>query len=157
MAVESRLIALGRAHDLLLQSKWTGARLVDVIHKAIEPFDTDDTRRFVVQNTDAEVGPRMVLPLTMALNELCTNAVKYGALSGGAGRIEITSSLDDDARRLAMTWVEIGGPSVSAPSRHGFGTRLINRLAGELQGEVHLKYEPAGLVCEFSVPIVRPA
>jgi two-component sensor histidine kinase len=155
LAVESRLIALGRAHDLLLQSKWTGARLIDVIHKAIEPFDTNDTRRFVVHDTEAEVGPRMVLPLTMALNELCTNAVKYGALSNSSGRVEITSALDDDARRLAVIWIEIGGPSVSEPTRHGFGTRLINRLAGELQGEVQLKYEPAGFVCEFSVPIVR--
>jgi two-component sensor histidine kinase len=55
-----------------------------------------------------------------------------------------------------MIWIEIGGPSVSEPTRHGFGTRLINRLAGELQGEVQLKYQPAGFVCEFSVPIVRP-
>jgi len=156
LAVESRLIALGKAHDLLLQSKWTGAKLTDLIHTAIEPFDSDDVRRFAVRETETEVGPSAVLPLMMALNELCTNAVKYGALSDNAGQVEIKSAFDADAQRLSLTWTERGGPPVLQPTRHSFGTRLINRLAGELGGEVQLKYEPAGLVCEFSVPVVRP-
>ncbi len=156
LAVESRLIALGKAHDLLLQSKWTGAKLTDLIHKAIEPFDSDDVRRFAVRETEIEVGPAAVLPLMMALNELCTNAMKYGALSNNAGQVEIVSAFDADAQRLSLTWTEHGGPPVLQPTRHSFGTRLINRLASELGGEVQLKYEPAGLVCEFSVPVVRP-
>ena len=77
LAVESRLTALGRAHDLLLESKWAGAKLSDVIHDAIEPFDSHDVRRFVVQDTHIEIASEAVLPLTMSLNELCTNAVKY--------------------------------------------------------------------------------
>jgi len=156
LAVESRLIALGKAHDLLLQSKWTGAKLTDLIHTAIEPFDSDDVRRFAVRETETEVGPSAVLPLMMALNELCTNAVKYGALSDHAGQVEIKSAFDADAQRLSLTWTERGVPPVLQPTRHSFGTRLINRLASELGGEVQLKYEPAGLVCEFSVPVVRP-
>jgi hypothetical protein len=84
LAVESRLAALGRAHDLLLESNRAGAKLSEVIHDAIEPFDIHDVRRFVVQDTPIEIASEAVLPLTMSLNELCTNAVKYGALSTAA-------------------------------------------------------------------------
>src|SRR5665213_3500730 len=72
LAVENRLVALGRAHDLLLQANWAGARLTEVIRSALQPFDSHDLPRFVVQDTALEVGPEAVLPLTMSLNELCT-------------------------------------------------------------------------------------
>jgi two-component sensor histidine kinase len=150
LAVESRLIALGRAHDLLLQANWAGAKLIDVILAAIDPFGA---RRFVVQDTDLEVGPGMVLPLTMSLNELCTNAVKYGALSNPTGRIEIASTVDDKALRFRLSWTEIGGPAVREPTRRSFGTRLINRLADQLHGDVQLRYEPAGVVYQLDVPL----
>jgi two-component sensor histidine kinase len=86
-AVESRLVALGRAHDLLLETHWTSAKLSDVIRSAIEPFDSDDVPRFVVQDIQLNIGPKAVLPITMSLNELCTNAVKYGALTARRARI----------------------------------------------------------------------
>jgi two-component sensor histidine kinase len=86
-AVESRLVALGRAHDLLLQAHWTSAKLSDVIRSAIEPFDSNDVPRFTVQDIPLNIDPKAVLPITMSLNELCTNAVKYGALSNPTGRI----------------------------------------------------------------------
>jgi two-component sensor histidine kinase len=150
LAVESRLVALGRAHDLLLQVHWASAKLADVIYSAIEPFDSHDVR-FVVQDTPLEIGPRAVLPITLSLNELCTNAVKYGALSNTAGRIEITSAVDE--KKLQLTWTESGGPAVRQPARRSFGTRLIGRLAEQLQGDVRLSYEPAGLVYELKVPL----
>jgi hypothetical protein len=80
-AISHRLIALGRAHDLLLQTNWTSASLPAIVHAAIEPFDTHGAERFVVQGVEIDVGPAAVLSLAMALNELCTNAVKHGALS----------------------------------------------------------------------------
>jgi two-component sensor histidine kinase len=151
LAVESRLVALGRAHDVLLQANWASAKLNDVIDAAIAPFDNDNVKRFVVQETDIEVGPGAVLPLTMSLNELCTNAVKYGALSDAAGRIAITPAVD--GRRFKLTWTEKGGPTVREPTRRSFGSRLINRLADQLHGDVSLKYEPAGVVYELDVPL----
>ncbi len=157
LAVESRLAALGRAHDLLLQANWAGAKLAEVIHAAIEPFDSRDVRRFVVQDTAIEVGAGAVLPLTMSLNELSTNAVKYGALSNAAGRIEIALTIDDGAKRFRLTWTENGGPAVEAPTRHSFGTRLINRLADQLHGDVRLRYERTGLVYELEVPLTTIA
>jgi two-component sensor histidine kinase len=153
LAVESRLVALGRAHDLLLQANWVAAKLNDVIHAAIAPFDSDNVQRFVVQETPIEVGPATILPITMSLNELCTNAAKYGALSNTVGRIEIVLKVDDEAQRFKLTWTEKGGPAVQEPSRSNFGTRLINRLADQLHGDVRLRYEPAGLVYELDVPL----
>ncbi|MEI8152275.1 MAG: HWE histidine kinase domain-containing protein [Hyphomicrobiales bacterium] len=133
LAVESRLVALGRAHDLLLKANWAGATLPDIIRSAIEPFESHDVQRFVVQDAHIEVGPEAVLPLSMSLNELCTNAVKYGALSNATGRIDITSTVDEMAQRFKLTWTERGGPVVQEPTRRSFGTRLINRLADQLR------------------------
>ena len=81
----------------------------------------------------------------MSLNELCTNAVKYGALSNTTGRIEIASQVDEKTERFKLTWTESGGPAVKEPARRSFGTRLIGRLADQLQGNVRLRYEPAEL------------
>jgi two-component sensor histidine kinase len=89
----------------------------------------------------------------MSLNELCTNAVKYGALSNTTGRIEIVLNVDDEGQRFKLTWTEKGGPAVQEPSRSSFGTSLINRLANQLHGNVRLRYEPAGLVYELDVPL----
>ena len=89
----------------------------------------------------------------MWLNELCTNAVKYGALSNATGRIDITSTADDKAQRLKLRWTERGGPVVREPTRRSFGTRLINRLADQLHGDVRLRYEPEGVVYELDVPL----
>ena len=89
----------------------------------------------------------------MSLNELCTNAVKYGALSKPAGRIEIASEVDEKPRRFKLTWTEKDGPAVLPPTRRGFGTRLIARLADQLSGHAQLKYEPAGMVYELDVPL----
>lgn len=153
LAVESRLVSLGRAHDLLLESNRASAKLSDVIHDAIGPFDSHDIRRFVVQGTHIKIASGAILPLTMSLNELCTNAVKYGALSNATGRIDITSTVDDKALRLKLTWTETGGPVVREPIRRSFGTRLINRLADQLYGDVRLRYEPTGVVYELDIPL----
>jgi two-component sensor histidine kinase len=151
LAVEDRLVALGRAHDLLLQNNWASAKLTDVIRSAIEPFGSQDGPSFVVQDTSLDVGATAVLPISLSLNELCTNAVKYGALSNAVGRIEISSTVDET--RLKLTWAERGGPSVRQPTRRSFGTRLINRLAEQLHGNVQLRYEPEGFVYELDVPL----
>jgi two-component sensor histidine kinase len=155
LAVESRLIALGRAHDLLLQANWASAKLTDVVHAAIAPFDNDNVQRFVVQEIAIEVGPGAILPITMSLNELCTNAVKYGALSNATGRVHIAPAVDEVAGRFTLTWTENGGPPVQEPTRRSFGTRLIGRLAEQLHGQIRLRYEPAGLVYELKAPLNR--
>jgi two-component sensor histidine kinase len=152
-AIESRLMALGRAHDLLLQTNWSSASLADVIGSAIEPYDREGARRFVVQGAQIEVGSGAVLSVSMVLSELCTNAVKHGALSVAEGHVEITAAIDEGLQRFKLKWVEKDGPVVQPPTRRSFGTRLIDSIASQLQGKAQLSFEPAGLVCEIDIPV----
>jgi two-component sensor histidine kinase len=94
----------------------------------------------------------MALSIAMALHELATNAAKYGALSNESGRITLAWRVDGATLRLE--WREHGGPPVTAPTRRGFGTRLIERgLSAELGGEVRLAFEPDGVVCTMVAPL----
>jgi PAS domain S-box-containing protein len=152
-AITSRLTAMGRAQDLLLRANESGAHLIDVVSAAIESFDSSGFRRFVVQDMLIEIGPGAILPLTLSLNELCTNAVKYGALSNTTGRIDITSTADEETQLFTLRWTETGGPAVQEPTRHGFGTRLLGTLAAQLHGEVRLRYEPRGFDYQLNIPL----
>ena len=155
VSISHRLIALSRAHDLLLQSNWVSAPLAAIVHASIEPFEAPDNPRFVTLLPEINVGPAAVLALAMSLNELCTNAVKYGALSIAEGKVEIRSTLDTDARRFTLTWQEIDGPVVQRPTRYSFGTKLIeSNLASLLQGNAKLRFEPSGVMCEFDFPLI---
>ena len=98
------------------------AKLTDVIHAAINPFDSGVIRRFVVEDTPIEVGAGAVSPITMSLNELCTNAVKYGALSNSDGRIRIAAAVRDDISQFELTWTETNGRRFRSLARRSFGT-----------------------------------
>ena len=151
-AIEHRLLALGRVHDLLLKTNWTSATLASIVQTAIEPFDKGE--RFSVEIPDIDVSPAAVLPLAMILNELCTNAVKYGAFSNASGCVAISAAVDASEERFSFTWVETGGPSVQTPTHTSFGTRLIEQgFVGELRGEAHLAFEPSGVVCNLDIPL----
>ena len=153
-AIAHRLVALGRAHDLLLQTSWTSASLPAIVRAAIGPFDTPGAERFVVQVTEMDVGPAAVLSLALALNELCTNAAKFGALSNTEGHVEISSTIDEKAERFKLIWAEVGGPAVKEPAKRGFGTQLIERsLARLLHGDARLRFEAPGVACEFDFPL----
>ncbi len=153
-AIEQRLLALGRVHNLLLQSNWTSAPLAAIVKAAIDPFDRGGGDRFIVQSSDIVVSPGAVLPLAMVLNELCTNAVKYGALSNATGRVEITSTIDNSQKLFRLKWTESGGPTVAIPTRRSFGSRLIEHsFVRQLQGEAQLMFEPSGVVCVLDIPL----
>jgi two-component sensor histidine kinase len=155
-AVEGRLFALSRAHDVLTRENWDGAYLREVVQQAIEPFQGTPGSRFDIRGHDVRLPPRIALAVAMALQELGTNAVKYGALSNETGRVRISWTLRDQVNepRLEMVWQETGGPLVEIPERRGFGTRLIERsLAQELNGEVEITFAPSGVVCSISAPL----
>jgi two-component sensor histidine kinase/CheY-like chemotaxis protein len=152
-AIEGRLVALGRAHDLLLQARWANASLAHTIRGATEPYDSEGAGRFLIQGPDIKITSGAVIALAMTLNELCTNTTKFGALSVPAGRIEIGWNIDGDKQRLQLTWSEKDGPPVHAPSRRSFGTRLIGSLGQQLKGEVQLAYDAAGFVYVLNVPM----
>jgi two-component sensor histidine kinase len=155
-AFESRLLALSRAHNVLTQENWEGANLHAVVAQAIEPYRSFGEERLRTTGPAVRLLPRTALAIAMALQELATNAVKYGALSNEGGRVDIRWSVDRSpgVPRLHLVWEEGGGPPVQPPSRRGFGSRLIERsLASDLEGEVRIDFEPTGVVCTVDAPI----
>ena len=153
-AIEGRLLALGRAHDLLLQVRWTGADLRKIVQGATEPFDNPDKPRFSIAGSDVQIASGAVIAIAMTLNELCTNTTKFGALSVPAGHVAISWAMDAPASRLHFTWKEQDGPAVAAPTRQSFGTRLIETLGRQLKGNVRLTYEPSGFVYFLDIPLL---
>ena len=153
-AIEGRLLALGRAHDLLLQARWTGAQLRKIVQGATEPFDNLDKPRFSIAGPDVPTASGAVIAIAMTLNELCTNTTKFGALSVPAGHVAISWAVDAPASRLHFTWKEQDGPLVVAPTRQSFGTRLIETLGRQLKGNVRLTYEPSGFVYFLDIPLL---
>jgi two-component sensor histidine kinase len=155
-ALEMRLLALSRAHDVLTRESWEGADLIEVISRALEPYQVLGERRFDITGPHVRLTPRMSLALAMALHELATNAVKYGALSNKAGTVEVSWTMQNGAAppRLRLRWTETGGPPVIAPRRRGFGSRLIERsLAQDLDGQVEIAFPPTGVVCTVNAPV----
>lgn len=148
-AISVRLRALGRAHDLLLKVSWSSAKLKEVVATATEAFGSV---RFRVDVDDVNVSASTVLPIAMVLNELCTNAVKYGALSNATGHVEIAGTTAANGQVCKIVWTERGGPAVVEPTHRSFGTQLIERSFKQTLGNPHMRFEPTGLVCEFEVP-----
>jgi two-component sensor histidine kinase/CheY-like chemotaxis protein len=152
-AIEGRLVALGRAHDLLLQARWANASLENTIRGATEPYVSIGSGRISIQGPEIRITSGAVIALAMTLNELCTNTTKFGALSVPSGRIEIVWKIDEARQRLHLTWLEKNGPVVHAPSRQSFGTRLIGSLGQQLKGEVNLAYNATGFEYVLDVPM----
>jgi two-component sensor histidine kinase len=155
-ALEGRLIALARAHDVLTQENWEGAEIREIVAQAVAPYVSQGEDRLHIDGPEIRLSPRMALALAMALQELATNAVKYGALSNAMGTIRIAWSLEpaQPASRLHLCWQERDGPPVRPPSRQGFGSRLIERsLARELNGAVQIEFQPEGIVCTLNAPL----
>ncbi len=158
-ALEERLFALSRAHNVLTQQRWEGANLSDIVDQALAPYRHSGRSRLHASGADVRLPPATALAVAMLLHELSTNAVRYGALSNETGEVRITWGLlqTSEGQYLHLTWTEAGGPPVRVPTRRGFGTRLIEcSLAQDLGGEVKLEFEPPGLVCTISA-LVRNA
>jgi CheY-like chemotaxis protein len=100
LAIEGRLVALGRAHDLLLQARWANASLEQTIRGATEPYVTIGSGRISIEGPEIPITSGAVIALAMTLNELCTNTTKFGALSVPSGRIEIVWTIDEEKQRL---------------------------------------------------------
>ncbi|MFN2258309.1 MAG: sensor histidine kinase [Parasphingopyxis sp.] len=148
---QTRLGALAAAHDLLTREHWEGATLGELIAAATDNHIGDDGQ-IEATGPALRIAPRAAVSLAMALHELCTNAAKYGALSGAEGRISIAWQVEDGMLRLG--WREQGGPEVSQPDSRGFGLRMIERaLASDLAGEVVMDFDPAGLRCHIEAPL----
>ncbi|MDO8411389.1 MAG: HWE histidine kinase domain-containing protein [Phenylobacterium sp.] len=155
-ALTSRLLALAKAHDVLTDARWAGARLEEIAAQAAEPYGAE---RFRIEGPGVILPPRAAIAMALAFHELATNAAKYGALSNGSGEVLLAWRLEEGANppKLELKWREQGGPPVKPPTRKGFGSRLIQRgLAAEFVGEVRMDFPPSGLVCEMEVALPAP-
>ena len=155
VAFEGRLMALSHTHNLLTEQNWEGASLREIFDFELEAFAARERIDFDYVR-DLQLSPKATVALGMAVHELATNALKYGALSVPGGRVLVVWALEPapDAPVLRLTWTESGGPPVIPPTRHGFGVRLLEKgLAGELSAQVSLAYDSLGLVCTMRLPI----
>ena len=153
----ARLMALANAQDLLTLERWNRAAVHEVVDRALRPFEAKHSARFLTKGPeDVWVDAQRASLLTMALHELATNAVKYGALSNGYGVVSLTWEVtgEEDAQSVRLTWRELGGPLVVPPERKGFGSFLIERaLQGSGGGGAKLDFNPNGLICSLEVAL----
>ena len=129
----------------------TTSSIKEVVLSAVKPYDQTPSR-FDLDGPDILTSARDALAFVLAINELCTNAMKYGALSNEGGVVDFTWGVSDGA--LEMHWRESGGPKVESPKARGYGSRMIERaLAHDLQGTAKLDFQPEGVVCTISAPL----
>ena len=160
-AIETRLLAPARLHDLLTSENWEGAGLLDLVSLVLRPFGLagDAAERFEIGDFNVRLTPKITLALGVALLELATNAAKYGALSNDHGVVTLTWAIETVAGgdRLVLRWREKHGPPVRPPAHQGFGSQVLERgLAHELGAVVRLEFPPAGVVCVIDLPAPVP-
>jgi len=155
MAVEQRLMALAEAHNLLQEDGTDTAGLRRMVDRAVTPYDTVPSR-FHIEGGDLPLSSKSALAVAMAVHELCTNAVRHGALSTNTGRVAIAWQVEESGgdSHVSWTWRESGGPAAAAPKRHGFGLRVIEAsFRHQMQGSIEMSFEPTGLVCAVDLPL----
>lgn len=143
----TRIGALASGLDILTQQSWSSAGLRQIVDGVLSAHQPAGRHRIRIDGPDLRVKPRSVVALSLALNELATNAVKYGSLSIASGTVDVIWHVHDN--RFYLIWREQGGPPVLTPAKTGFGSRLIQNLANEFGGTIKLDYQPAGVVCEI--------
>jgi two-component sensor histidine kinase len=156
VAFAGRIMALAKTHTLLATTKWRASALRELIVQQLEPYAKDRANALSITGPTLLVNPKQALTLSLVMHELAANAAKYGALSLPSGRIEIGWEVGP-GRSLILTWREIGGPPVAAPTRRGFGSQLIEfNIAHEFGGEATLDFRPEGVQCALTIPLRGP-
>ncbi|MBM1170948.1 PAS domain S-box protein [Microvirga arabica] len=151
-----RIVSLARTHNLLTEDLWQKAALEDLIQTELGPYADEARNRIVFDGPHVELPSEAAVPIGMAIHELTTNAAKHGALSTFGGQVEVRWRVEPGEERpiLHFAWTEHGGPRVSAPTRQGFGSRLLQRvLATQLQADVSMDFPEEGLRFTMTLPI----
>jgi PAS domain S-box-containing protein len=152
----ARLRALASAHDLLTLERWNQAPIGDVVAGALNAFQGSHGERILIAGRkDAVLDAHQSMLVAMALHELSTNAIKYGALSNQSGQVSVRwdPMPGDEAQRLKFVWQESGGPPVKPPERKGFGSVLIQRALQRELGGVEYKFDPGGVICTLELKL----
>jgi PAS domain S-box-containing protein len=151
-ALTGRINALAHAHTLLSESRWDGADLLQIAEDELAPYRRDDLK-ITMSGPPVRLSSSAAQPIAVALHELATNALKYGALSAAHGRLSLTWKILS-TNQLELIWTEAGGPTVREPRRKGFGTAAIDRMIKlQLGGELQMDWRPAGLSCTITFPL----
>ncbi len=155
-AFAGRLKALAIAHDILTETRWSGIGLSELLAAVLAPYRTPEAPRVTIAGEAILLPARVVVPLSMVLNEITTNAAKYGALLTPRGRTEITWRVTGGAEKsVELVWQERGGPAVEAAPSTGFGTKLIDHVVRhDLDGETKIDFDPAGVRWTIAFPIL---
>ena len=149
--IEGRVKALSRAHAILSDSRWQGADLRKLVDEELAPYRSTNADRIRSSGPNVVLDPTTAQTLALALHELATNAVKYGALSQAAGMLEL--KWDVQPKAIVINWQESGGPVTRAPRATGFGTRIItSSIERQLGGKTSFEWRPEGLWCALHVP-----
>jgi two-component sensor histidine kinase len=152
-AVEGRIHALARAHGLLSDSRWRGAKIADLIQGELAPLRTADLERIRMSGRSLTLHPAVVQALALAVHELADNAVRHGALSAPSGSVHVAWEQHGD--ELALRWSESGGPQPREvlSRKEGLGLRIIRAsVESQLRGAVTCDWRPDGLLCFIRVP-----
>ena len=153
-----RIISLAKTHNLLTEDYWQTALLREIALNELKPFAESRQPRFMLLGPAVELSADLAVPVGMALHELTTNAVQYGALSVPTGYVRVQWSVGETegVRKLHLEWREFGGPAVSEPQHQGFGSTLLQRvLPMQCHAEVEVRYDRTGLRFQMSAPLVE--
>jgi two-component sensor histidine kinase/PAS domain-containing protein len=154
-ALDSRIQSIADAHTLLSQSHWRGVGLAELVRRQLAPYTTNTNT--AISGPNVILSPTATQALAMVLQELATNAVKYGSLSTQRGKVSVSWErrlAEDGAARVMIAWREIGGPSITAARHSSYGINLIrNLIPHELGGTVDLVFASDGLRCDIAIPL----
>ena len=154
----NRITSMAKTHNLLTEDYWQTAPLREIALNELKPFAEGRVPRFMLIGPPLELAADLAVPVGMALHELTTNAICYGALSAPGGHVQVRWNVSESegARKLHLEWREFGGPPVSKPQHQGFGTTLLLRvLPMQCNAQAELQYDTKGLRFRMDAPLVE--
>ena len=152
--LDGRLHELAVAHSTLAKSHWNGAWMRDILSLTLQPYMVGSVERIQFKGPDIELPGTLARPMCMVVHELATNAVKYGSLSSTEGSVLITTEQIASDSSAKISWVEIGGPTLSDDIESGTGTSLLQGLVEhEMHGQITMNYSKNGLICQIEIPL----
>jgi PAS domain S-box-containing protein len=153
-----RIASLANTHNLLTEDYWQRASLHEMLETELAAFDDGSGHHITLTGPPVELTADLAVPTSMALHELATNAVRYGALSVPGGRVLVTWEVIqvEQEHRLRLEWQERDGPPVEEPKRKGFGSALLQRvLTTQCHAQVEFAFQAAGLRFSMEAPLVE--
>lgn len=151
-----RIASLARTQAILTEDYWQTASLQDMARAELKPFGEEAQPRFALHGPSVELNADLAVPLGMAIHELASNAVKFGALSAETGQVELTWDVQnaDGKRKVCLEWTEQGGPPVHPPEHAGFGATLLTKvLPRQVDATVDVQFRADGLRCRIEAPL----